>query len=95
VPQDADGTGPRTEFTEELGSVPAGCPVLTTVDDHGGWAYHTVVMEVEEPASPQRGDGEGTAYRWCAPGEIGSLRLHPGIAATWPRIRSELDTAAR
>ncbi|MFG3309674.1 NUDIX domain-containing protein [Streptomyces wuyuanensis] len=80
--------GARREFAEELGSVPALCPVLTFVDDHGGWAYHTVVADVVEPFLPHRGDGEGIAHRWYTPVEIDSLRLHPGFAATWPQKAS-------
>jgi len=71
--------GARREFAEELGGVPELRRIHTFVDDHGGWAYHTVVAEVAESFSPRRGDGEGAAYRWCAPAEIGSLR--PGRRA--------------
>jgi hypothetical protein len=48
-----------------------------------------------EPCFRQRGDGEGVAHRWYPPAEIDSLRLHPGFAATWPRLIAELDAAGR
>ncbi|MEV6839423.1 NUDIX hydrolase [Streptomyces sp. NPDC051133] len=84
--------GARREFTEELGAVPALRHLHTHVDDHGGWAYHTIVADLLEPLSPLRGDGEGTAYRWCDVTEIAGLRLHPGFAATWPQLPSELHS---
>ena len=87
--------GARREFAEEFGSVPELRPLLTFVDDHGGWAYHTVVADVVEPLLRPRGDGEGVAHRWCTPAEIDSLRLHPGFAATWPRLIAELDASGR
>ncbi|WRZ88382.1 NUDIX hydrolase [Streptomyces sp. NBC_01007] len=84
--------GARREFEEELGVVPALRHVRTFVDDHGGWAYHTLVMDVMESFSPRLGDGEGVAYRWCAPAETYLLTLHPGFAATWPQLLMDLDT---
>lgn len=83
--------GARREFSEELGGVPELRRIHTFVDNHGGWAYHTVVAEVAGLFSPLRGDGEGSAYRWCAPAEIDSLRLHPGFAATWPPLLAAVD----
>jgi ADP-ribose pyrophosphatase YjhB (NUDIX family) len=83
--------GARREFAEELGVVPALRHVRTVVDDHGGWAYHTLVMDVMEPFSPHRGDGEGVAHRWCTSAETDSLPLHPGFAATWPQLLRDLD----
>jgi 8-oxo-dGTP pyrophosphatase MutT (NUDIX family) len=83
--------GACREFEEELGAVPALRHVRTFVDDHGGWAYHTLVMDLTEPFSPRHGDGEGVAYRWCAPAEIDSLPLHPGFAAAWPQLLTVLD----
>ncbi|MER5473564.1 NUDIX hydrolase [Streptomyces sp. NPDC002685] len=85
--------GARREFAEELGTVPALRHVRTFVDDHGGWAYHTVVTDLAGPFSPHRGDGEGVAHRWCTPVEIDALRLHPGFAATWPQLQADLDRA--
>lgn len=86
--------GALREFAEELGGVPAVRPVLTITDDHGGWAYHTVVADVLQPFGLPRGngDGEGAAHRWCVPAEIDSLRLQPGFAAVWPRLLTELGT---
>ncbi|MEH0627897.1 hypothetical protein [Streptomyces stelliscabiei] len=56
------------------------------VDDHGGWKYHTVVVDVAEPFTPFGGDGEGAAYRWCTEAEVPGLRLHPGLAEDWLRL---------
>ncbi|MEU5592761.1 NUDIX hydrolase [Streptomyces sp. NPDC020298] len=83
--------GAWREFAEELGSAPVVRHLVTFVDDHGGWAYHTVAADLVESVSPGRGDGEGVAYTWCTPAEAGSLRLHPGFAATWPQLLMALD----
>ncbi|MFD9124193.1 NUDIX domain-containing protein [Kitasatospora sp. NPDC059571] len=86
--------GARREFAEETGTLPALRHLATFVDDHGGWAYHTVIAEIAEPLHLSRGDGEGAAYRWCTPAEIGTLRLHPGFAATWPQLAALAASAA-
>ncbi|MEW1909302.1 NUDIX hydrolase [Kitasatospora sp. NPDC085895] len=83
--------GARREFAEELGSLPALRRLHTFVDDHGGWAYHTVVAEALEPFRPRRGDGEAAAHRWCGRTEVAGLRLHPGFAAAWPQLAAGLD----
>ncbi|GAA2742125.1 NUDIX hydrolase [Kitasatospora cinereorecta] len=92
--------GACREFAEEVGEVPPLRHLHTLVDDHGGWAYHTVVADLAgpeggpdraEPPRRRRGDGEGSAYRWCTVAEVGALRLHPGFAASWPALVAVLE----
>jgi 8-oxo-dGTP diphosphatase len=82
-------TGAWREAVEELGPLPKGLltrRVLT--DDHGGWAYHTVVMEslirFEAPGTGWETGEQGTG--WFTPSEMAGLRLHPGFAHTLPLL---------
>lgn len=84
--------GAQREAWEELGELPQDLAHHHTfTDDHGNWKYHTVVMD-----SPQRfvppGAGEDMGWEsqghgWFTPGEMRSLPLHPGFAASWERVR--------
>lgn len=60
------------------------------VDDHGGWAFHTVIAEATGflPAAPA--NAESTEMRWIPVPEVEDRQLHPGFAASWPRIRPAL-----
>jgi 8-oxo-dGTP pyrophosphatase MutT (NUDIX family) len=80
-------TGALREAAEE-GAMPTflhatGARVVT--DDHGGWAYRTVVVDVPAefaPSGSQDGEtGEG-GYAWLTVEEMSRLRLHRGFAAT-------------
>jgi 8-oxo-dGTP pyrophosphatase MutT (NUDIX family) len=81
--------GAIRESHEELGGVPHGMThVHTHSDEHGGWAFHTVVMDSPsrwgssggEDAAHETGEG-GT--QWYTPEEMKGLDLHPGFAKTW------------
>lgn len=56
-------------------------------DDHGGWAYDTVVADTPGvlPLTP---DAESQELRWVAEDEVAGRALHPGFAATWPLLRA-------
>lgn len=55
----------------------------TITDDHGGWAYHTVVHDVPEQFHPHGDDGyEHAGHRWATKDEMEGMPLHPGFAAT-------------
>jgi 8-oxo-dGTP pyrophosphatase MutT (NUDIX family) len=74
------------ETLEETGSLPEGFVVdRVDVDDHGNWAYRTVLADV--PERTLTGDTEeqhGTA--WFTPDEMAGLGLHPGFAAYLSRF---------
>ena len=77
------------EASEEAGVAPEHVRADGTVtDDHGGWAYTTVLAEPAGPLDPRPTGGESTQVRWVPVDEVGSLPLHPGFAATWPRLRA-------
>ena len=76
------------ETAEEAGIEPADVrPIGLSVDDHGGWAYTTVVADALGPLEPRATGGESEEVRWVDAGEVDALPLHPGFAATWPRLR--------
>jgi 8-oxo-dGTP pyrophosphatase MutT (NUDIX family) len=59
-------------------------------DDHGGWAYHTVLAEASHrtPAAPV--GWESTDVRWVGLDDVERLSLHPGLRRTWPLLRSAM-----
>jgi len=59
-------------------------------DDHGGWAYHTVLAEAAEPLRVRADGYETDAAVWRPAGEVDQLDLHPGFAASWPALRGAL-----
>jgi 8-oxo-dGTP pyrophosphatase MutT (NUDIX family) len=63
-------------------------PYGLVVDDHGGWAYTSVLAEPAGPLDPRPTTAESTQVRWVPVDEIDALPLHPGFAVTWPRLRS-------
>ncbi|MFN3708071.1 NUDIX hydrolase [Microcella sp.] len=60
--------------------------------DLGFWSYTTVVARVDELFDPVLGDAESIELRWVAVGDVEHLPLHPGFAASWPRLRAQLPT---
>lgn len=60
----------------------------TFTDDHGGWAYHTVVMDAPHQFSPSGEENwESEGHGWFTPQEVRKLPLHPGFAASWEKVR--------
>lgn len=58
----------------------------TVVDDHGGWAYTTVLADAAVPLPTVR-NRESHALEWVALDEVPGRPLHPGFAASWPHVR--------
>ncbi|MEQ3550735.1 NUDIX domain-containing protein [Pseudonocardia nematodicida] len=56
------------------------------VDDHGGWAYTTVVARAARSGPVAVRGAESTELRWVRTDLFDELDLHPGFAATWPRV---------
>ena len=77
------------ETEEETGIVPAAVrPYGELVDDHGGWAYTTVLGVPVAPVDPEPLGGESEAVRWVDVADVDALPLHPGFAAAWPTLRA-------
>jgi 8-oxo-dGTP pyrophosphatase MutT (NUDIX family) len=77
---------------EEEAGVPAARLqiVFSSVLDLGFWSYTTVVATVVDEFEAEIGDAESLELRWIAPDDVASLPLHPGFAASWPRLWAEL-----
>jgi 8-oxo-dGTP diphosphatase len=60
------------------------------LDDHGGWSYTSVLAEAGTPFPVQADDDETDEVAWVALPEVTALDLHPGLAAHWAELQSEL-----
>jgi 8-oxo-dGTP pyrophosphatase MutT (NUDIX family) len=79
--------GALRETAEETDLDPAAVRVVGTFfDDHGRWAYTTVLGRLDQPV-PVVGRGrEVSDVRWFAVSAVPTSDLHPGLAATWSRL---------
>jgi ADP-ribose pyrophosphatase YjhB (NUDIX family) len=59
-------------------------------DEHGGWAYHTVLAQAAEPLRVRADGYESEEAVWLPAEEVDRLDLHPGFAASWPVLRAAL-----
>ncbi len=77
------------EFAEEIGELP-GPYAISAVheDDHGGWSYWTIVVDVPERfLPPPILSWETDDARWVPAEEVGGLPLFDAFAATLQRLR--------
>lgn len=80
--------GALREAEEEIGNLPPYRPAYAYADEHGGWAYHTVVVDVSDQFTPEGDKGyEHIDGGWYTEVEIKNLPLHPGFSATWYQVR--------
>jgi 8-oxo-dGTP diphosphatase len=76
------------EAAEEAGVAPADYRFgAEHVDDHGGWAYTTVVAHADRALHLTALTPETIGVRWVPAAEVVELSLHPGFAATWDVVR--------
>jgi 8-oxo-dGTP pyrophosphatase MutT (NUDIX family) len=90
--------GALREVHEELGLAREDVVLgARSVDDHGGWAYTTVLARPARPidAAQLRLDGESTGVAWWPLTRLVDVDLHPGLAASLSRLRPLLADAAR
>jgi 8-oxo-dGTP diphosphatase len=59
-------------------------------DDHGGWAYRTVLASATRPLGAAAVSEETKRVAWVPAGEVALLRLHPGFAEQWEALRTVL-----
>lgn len=79
------------EAAEETGLAPGEVVVASSwVDDHGGWAYTTVLAGAGRLLEVHAEDRESTAVAWVPVADVELLDLHPGFAASWPVVRGLL-----
>lgn len=95
-PGEAPDVGALREAREELGLLPDDVVLgARSVDDHGGWAYTTLLATPARSLEPAdlllNGESEGAA--WIALGDLDGVPLHPGLAASLDRLRPLLAEA--
>jgi 8-oxo-dGTP pyrophosphatase MutT (NUDIX family) len=80
--------GALREFGEEIGIDLEDFEVaLTHEDDHGGWSYWTIVLDLPAPfEAPDRVHWETSATDWVTLEELAVLELHPAFRATLVRL---------
>ena len=86
--------GALRECREELGLTPDDVVLgVESVDDHGGWAYTTVLARPARPidAAELRLDGESDGVAWWPIDGLPAVHLHPGLAASLDRLRPLLS----
>ena len=59
-------------------------------DDHGHWAYETVIGELPRAVPVRPANWETAEAAWVAVAAVEQLGLHPGFAALWPVLRGAL-----
>ncbi|MDQ1671259.1 MAG: 8-oxo-dGTP diphosphatase [Actinomycetota bacterium] len=59
-------------------------------DDHGGWAYVTIIARAVDHLDPRPTGGESIDVVWWPVDRLGDLQLHPGFAESWPVLRDAL-----
>lgn len=83
--------GALREAREEAALNPDGLRIQGVYrDDHGGWAFETVIAEAAELLHAAPANAESTEIVWVPEAEVVDRPLHPGFAETWPRIRLAL-----
>ncbi|MDR2379144.1 MAG: NUDIX hydrolase [Bifidobacteriaceae bacterium] len=86
------GTALR-EAREEAGVDAAGlAPRWWSIADHGGWAYTTIAAEAGPDLDVSAGPAnwETEALEWVDRDQVADRNLHPGLAAAWPVLESNL-----
>ncbi|MFC4947200.1 NUDIX domain-containing protein [Pseudonocardia sp. GCM10023141] len=79
----------QREAAEEAGLAPGSYELTGChVDDHGGWAYTTVVGRASSEFVLTALTAETIAVRWVAADALAELPLHPGFAASWELVRN-------
>lgn len=63
-------------------------------EDHGGWAYDTVVGELGSRPDVAPNSWETTDARWVPVDEVADMDLFPPFANAWPTVRAAMTRTA-
>jgi 8-oxo-dGTP diphosphatase len=84
------------EAAEETGvlgnQITVRASILTAAPAGTHWTYTTVIADADELLATVACI-ESAELRWVAEDEVAGLRLHPGFAASWQRLRTVLAPA--
>lgn len=79
------------EATEEAALDGRGVRIVGTIrDDHGGWAYDTVIASADRLLPARAANRESKKVTWVPVDQVPDRKLHPGFAGTWPLARTAL-----
>jgi 8-oxo-dGTP diphosphatase len=80
------------EAWEETGVPPGAVDVVASVvsTDHGDWRYTVVIGRARTVVDPRPANAESDQVRWVALSRVEDLALHPGLAASWTGLLSEV-----
>ena len=80
--------GARREFEEEIAHDLGDLRIADVhEDDHGGWVYWTVLVDVSEPFDlPSTYGWETSECRWVSAAELAELELYAAFRATLTRL---------
>jgi hypothetical protein len=59
-------------------------------EEHGGWAYHTIVAQAAAPFRVYSDAYESDEVVWLPAEQVDQRDLHPGFAVSWPVLREAL-----
>ena len=80
------------EAAEECGVPPGAVRIQGLLrDDHGGWAYETLIAAAQWAFAVHAASREATEVAWIPVGNVDSLPLHPGFAQAWQVIQDALE----
>jgi 8-oxo-dGTP diphosphatase len=60
------------------------------VDDHGPWAYHTILANAGPSLVAHEMNDESLEVKWIKINEVENQILHPSFAKTWPQLKKKL-----
>jgi 8-oxo-dGTP diphosphatase len=80
------------EAWEETGVPPGAVDVVASVvsTDHGDWCYTVVIGRARAAVDARPANAESEQVRWVALSRVEDLALHPGLAASWTGLLSEV-----
>jgi 8-oxo-dGTP pyrophosphatase MutT (NUDIX family) len=59
-------------------------------EDHDGWAYDTVVGDLDQVMEVEPASWESQDARWVPADEVADMDLFPPFVASWPRLRATM-----
>lgn len=62
-------------------------------EDHGGWAYDTVIAIAKSNVQARAANPESIEMRWVKLTEVTTMDLHPSFAKAWPVLLAYLQEA--
>ncbi|MBO3100401.1 NUDIX domain-containing protein [Cellulomonas fengjieae] len=93
MPGEAAQDAALREAAEEAGIEPSRVRVReSSVLEHPGWSYTTVIADEVGEIHPAVTDAESLELRWVPVDEVARLPLLPAFADAWPGLLTRLET---